>query len=55
MIFFVKGFKENPTISCDIILTIAALTVRNEYCVVVEDAGGLKFIIDAMVSFNATR
>ena len=52
LFLIVIGFKENPTISCDIILTIAALTVRNEYCVVVEDAGGLEFIIDAMVSLN---
>lgn len=32
-------------------LTIAALTVRNEFCVIVEEAGGLKFILDAMVEF----
>ncbi|KAJ6635179.1 Armadillo repeat-containing protein 6 like [Pseudolycoriella hygida] len=44
-------FKDNPTISCDLILTIAALTVRNEFCVTVEDAGGLDFIIDAMKTF----
>lgn len=48
--FTLSEFKSNPTISCELILTIAALTVRNEFCVVVEDAGGLDFIIDAMVS-----
>lgn len=29
-------------------VTIAALTVRNEFCLTVENAGGLKFTIEAM-------
>lgn len=44
-------FKSDPTISCDLILTIAALTVRNEFCTAVEEAGGLNFIIDAMKTY----
>lgn len=31
-------------------LTIASLTVRNEFCTVVENAGGLKFTMELMVS-----
>lgn len=33
----------------ELLLTIAALTVRHEFCVQVEEAGGLKFIGDCMV------
>ncbi|XP_058466628.1 armadillo repeat-containing protein 6 homolog [Malaya genurostris] len=44
-------FKTDQDLVCDLLLTIATLTVRNELCQVVEDAGGLKFIMDAMVEF----
>lgn len=30
-------------------LTLASLTVRNEFCTVVEKAGGLKFTMELMV------
>lgn len=35
----------------DLILTIASLIVRNELCLAVEEAGGLKYTLDAMVEF----
>lgn len=44
-------FKTNQDLICDLLLTIACLTVRNEYCLVIEEAGGLTFILDAMVEF----
>lgn len=44
-------FKSNQDLISDLLLTIASLTVRNEFCQVVEEAGGLKFIMDAMVEF----
>ncbi|XP_058834960.1 armadillo repeat-containing protein 6 homolog [Topomyia yanbarensis] len=44
-------FKSEQELVCDLLLTIATLTVRNELCQVVEDAGGLQFIMDAMVEF----
>ncbi|EAT35562.1 AAEL012273-PA [Aedes aegypti] len=44
-------FKSDQDLVCDLLLTVASLTVRNEFCQVVEDAGGLKFIMDAMVEF----
>lgn len=44
-------FKSNQDLISDLFLTIASLTVRNEFCQVVEEAGGLKFIMDAMVEF----
>lgn len=44
-------FKTNQDLISDLFLTIASLTVRNEFCQVVEEAGGLKFIMDAMVEF----
>lgn len=40
----------DKTTLSDLILTIAALTVRHEFCVQVEEAGGLKFISDSMVN-----
>ncbi|XP_058067338.1 armadillo repeat-containing protein 6 homolog [Anopheles bellator] len=45
-------FKSDQDTICDLILTIASLTVRNEFCQTVEEAGGLKFLLDAMVEFN---
>lgn len=33
-------------------LTIASLTVRNEFCETIADAGGLTMIMDAMVDFQ---
>uniref|UniRef100_A0A182PMV7 LRRK2 ARM repeat domain-containing protein n=1 Tax=Anopheles epiroticus TaxID=199890 RepID=A0A182PMV7_9DIPT len=44
-------FKSDPDTISDLMLTIASLTVRNEFCQTVEEAGGLKFILDAMVEF----
>ncbi|XP_316648.4 armadillo repeat-containing protein 6 homolog [Anopheles gambiae] len=44
-------FKSDPDTLSDLMLTIASLTVRNELCQTVEEAGGLKFILDAMVEF----
>ncbi|XP_038121266.1 armadillo repeat-containing protein 6 homolog [Culex quinquefasciatus] len=44
-------FNSNQDLISDLFLTIASLTVRNEFCQVVEEAGGLKFIMDAMVEF----
>ncbi|XP_049544373.1 armadillo repeat-containing protein 6 homolog [Anopheles darlingi] len=45
-------FKSDQDIVCELILTIASLTVRNEFCQTVEEAGGLKFLLDAMVEFD---
>ncbi|XP_053675747.1 armadillo repeat-containing protein 6 homolog [Anopheles nili] len=44
-------FKSEPELVSDLMLTIASLTVRNEFCQTVEEAGGLQFILDAMVEF----
>lgn len=32
-------------------ITLAALIVRNEFCQEVEDAGGLKFVIEVMIDY----
>lgn len=32
-------------------LTIGAVTVRNEFCEAVEEAQGLKYVMDAMIEF----
>lgn len=44
-------FKDNPDVLAELMLTIAALTVRNEFCQTVADANGLTLIMDAMVNF----
>lgn len=41
---------KDKSIFSDLLLTIAALSVRHEFCMQVEEAGGLKFINDGMVS-----
>lgn len=45
-------FKDNPDLLAELMLTIAALTVRNEYCQTVAEAGGLTLIMDSMVEFH---
>lgn len=47
--FYFLEFSDLPDLQADLILTIASLTVRNEYCLVVDEAGGLISVLDAMV------
>lgn len=35
----------------ELLLTIASLIVRNEFCTIVEEAGGLKYTLDVMVEY----
>lgn len=44
-----SGFKLDRSITGDIMLTLATLLVRNEFCEVVDNAGGLKFLLDVMI------
>ncbi|CRK96437.1 CLUMA_CG009853, isoform A, partial [Clunio marinus] len=45
-------FKSNPDMLSELMLTIASLTVRNEFCEMIADAGGITLIMDAMVEFQ---
>lgn len=42
---------EDKNVICDILLTIASLIVRHEFCVMVEDAGGLTFALDLLKKY----
>ncbi|XP_029679470.1 armadillo repeat-containing protein 6 homolog isoform X1 [Formica exsecta] len=44
-------FKRDMKVVGDLMITLAALIVRNEFCQEVEDAGGLKFILDIMTEY----
>ncbi|KAK9308252.1 hypothetical protein QLX08_001717 [Tetragonisca angustula] len=44
-------YKKDKGVVGDLIITLAALIVRNEFCQEVEDAGGLKFVIDVMIDY----
>ncbi|XP_069672945.1 armadillo repeat-containing protein 6 homolog [Periplaneta americana] len=46
-----KKFHGDKDTVCDVILTLTALIVRNEFCQIVEEAGGLTFIMDVMVHY----
>lgn len=46
------AFKNNPDLLAELMLTIASLTVRNEFCQTISEAGGLTLIMDAMVEFQ---
>ncbi|XP_024935799.1 armadillo repeat-containing protein 6 homolog [Cephus cinctus] len=48
-------FKTDRAVVGDLMLTLASLIVRNEFCQSVEDAGGLKFILDVMVDHPDTE
>lgn len=43
-------YMKDKNILSELLLTIATLTVRHEFCVQVEETGGLKFINDCMVN-----
>lgn len=45
------GFKKDMKVVGDLMITLASLIVRNEFCQEVEDAGGLKFILDVMTDY----
>lgn len=45
-------FKSNQDLLAELMLTIASLTVRNEFCQTIAEAGGLTLIMDAMVEFQ---
>jgi len=45
------GFKKDTKVIGDLMITLAALVVRNEFCQEVEDAGGLNFILDIMIEY----
>lgn len=45
-------FKDNPDLLAELMLTIASLAVRNEFCQVIADANGLTLIMDAIVNFT---
>jgi len=52
MIYLLQtGFKKDTKVIGDLMITLAALVVRNEFCQEVEDAGGLKFILDIMIEY----
>lgn len=44
-------FKSHPDTLAELMLTIASLIVRNEFCQTVADGGGVTLIMDAMVEF----
>lgn len=45
-------FKDNSDVLADLMLTIAALCVRNEFCQLVADCNGITMIMDALVTFS---
>lgn len=45
-------FQDNIDVLSELMLTIASLAVRNEFCQVIADANGLTLIMDAMVNFT---
>lgn len=50
--FTIPVHESDKNVLTELILTIAALTVRNEFCLTVEEAGGLRFILSAMVCYD---
>ncbi|XP_033341425.1 armadillo repeat-containing protein 6 homolog [Megalopta genalis] len=44
-------YRKDKEVVGDVMITLAALIVRNEFCQEVEDAGGLKFVIDVMIDY----
>jgi hypothetical protein len=56
IIFFIfSEFKGDKETVSDVILTLTALIVRNEFCQKVEEAGGITFIMDVFVSYPDSK
>lgn len=51
----IQGFKTDELLINDLMLTLSALLVRNEFCKKVEVAGGLELIQDVMASFPSSE
>jgi hypothetical protein len=51
IVSFFSEFKGDEETVSDIILTLTALIVRNEFCLMVEEAGGVTFIMDVFVTY----
>ncbi|GLV43421.1 uncharacterized protein CBL_03963 [Carabus blaptoides fortunei] len=47
--------KDNEEIVHDLLLTLSALVVRNEFCKKVEDAGGVRFLLQALEQYNSNE
>ncbi|XP_066588316.1 armadillo repeat-containing protein 6 homolog [Prorops nasuta] len=47
----IPRFHKDKSVVGDLLITLASLIVRNEFCQEVEDAGGLKFILDVMIDY----
>lgn len=45
----ISEFKSDEELIGELMLTLASLTVRSEYCAVIEKAGGLNFVLEVMV------
>ncbi|XP_047364774.1 armadillo repeat-containing protein 6 homolog [Vespa velutina] len=44
-------FKNEKAVMGDLMITLASLIVRNEFCQDVTDAGGLKFVLDIIINY----
>ncbi|KAK2587120.1 hypothetical protein KPH14_002882 [Odynerus spinipes] len=44
-------FKNEKAVMGDLMITLASLIVRNEFCQDVVDAGGLKFVLDVIINY----
>uniref|UniRef100_W8B578 Armadillo repeat-containing protein 6 n=1 Tax=Ceratitis capitata TaxID=7213 RepID=W8B578_CERCA len=44
------GEYQDPNVLADLLLTIGALAVRQEFCTTIEDAGGIKLVFDIMTN-----
>lgn len=49
LLFIILVYIKEQNVLSDLLLSIAALTVRHEFCVQVEEADGLKSIFNCMV------
>lgn len=49
---FILEFRTDEPLMNDVLLTLAALLVRTEFCKKVEDAGGLELIHNVLIDFH---
>lgn len=47
----IPRFRKDKVVVGDLMITLAALIVRNEFCQEVEDVGGLQFVVDIMIDY----
>lgn len=52
---YILEFKEDEQVISELLMTLSALIVRNEYCKTVQDAGGVDFVLNVLKNYKTNE